>query len=241
MRHVIGFFVGVVGFAGLLLAADSARADTILDFTKGGNGDLIGDVVANKAQSGSPGDWWEIAAGGVDFSISGIDFTGTAWAYDSTSDTTPTEISLYGDTNPDAGGLGAVPLFNTSYVGSSQDNIWNLQSVKLSFDDITHLKSGTFYNGDHGTTFGSGAEIWISVDGGAWLELALTYNMNLNLWGNTFEFFNPNASAATNDNYRFYVSTLTVEPVPEPATLALFGLGAAGIAAVRRRRGRQAA
>jgi len=241
MGKVLGILTVVVCLGATLLAADAARADTILDFTKGGNGDLIGDVVANKAQSGNPGDWWEVAAGGVGFSISGIDFVGTAWEYDSTSDTSPTEISLYGDTNPDSGGLGAVTSFNTSYVGSPYDNIWDLQSVNLSFDESTHVKSGTFYNGDHGTSFTSGAEIWISVDGGDWLKLALNYNMNLDLWGKTFEFFNPNLNADTDDNLRFYVSTLTVEPVPEPATLALFGLGAAGIAAVRRRRGRQSA
>ena len=58
------------------------------------------------------------------------------------------------------------------------------------------------------------------------------------LTGRHFEFFNPNPlpSSGSYDNQRFYVSTLTVNPVPEPTSMALFALGAGGLAIVRRRR-----
>lgn len=240
MRHLT--ILGLLAL-GLLLLAGPAQADTILNFMGGGNGDLrvgAGDpAYPNVAQDGDIEDWWQVSKDGgigVDFAIGGHSFTATAWVRDDASDTTPLQIFTYGDTTGSQGGLGAVAT-GSDFTGQPQDNIWDFQSVQLAFDSRVTIGDGTFFSGRHGTSFDPSTELWIRVDGGAWDVRTLASAIAVNRTGQIFEFFNPNASGSSSDGARFYVSALSVSnPVPEPASIALFSLGAGGLALARRRR-----
>ncbi len=235
MKYLVFAALGVA----LAFAGNVAWAET-LDFTGGGNADLIANPGNTTSTIGTGGgDWWQTAAGGggptanVDFSVNGIDFVATAHERADATDTDGgggTQIFVYGDTNPDDGGLAA----HTSAANAADmDNLWDYQSVTLTFDVQKTVNWGTFMNGDHNDSFDDDAEIWLSVDGGDWHKYSAAGTIFFGFSGTSFEFFNPNADAAEDNSFRFYVSTLNV--TPEPGTLALFGLGGLCVAAARRR------
>ena len=231
------FLLSLAVATALLCAPAAARADSVsIDFRQNQNGDLRNDFVANTNDNDS--DWWQVSTAGgigVGFDIGGLTFTATAWQRSGTGDTSPTQIYVYGDTSPNNGGLAAV-LAGGAANPSNTDNLWNYQSVKLAFDDMVTITSGTFRDGDHQTSFASDADVWIRVDSGSWQIFDLSGTINFTtLTGHAFEFFNPNSAGANDDNYRLYVSALTVCAVPEPDTLGLLALGVACLALQRRR------
>ena len=109
---------------------------------------------------------------------------------------------------------------------SSDDNVTIDEILEIAFSEIVAINftPTIFRNAGHGIFE---PDIEISLDTGIiWAAL----NTSSTLTSDTFFF-----RTLRNDN-QFYIDALTVAKVPAPATLALFGLGLAGLSFARRRK-----
>ncbi len=128
-------------------------------------------------------------------------------------------------------GLGVCKhLHNTQCSPSSDDNVTFGEILQLTFDQEVSLNTVFFKNAGHGTTFGG--DFKLSVDAGDWDTLSLAYEFDANRIGTTFEFYNFNGGSGA----EFYINKLSVNAVPIPAAIWLFGTGLLGMVAVARRK-----
>lgn len=149
------------------------------------------------------------------------------------------------DSNPDyfayldAGnaGLGVCKVINSSdqCTPSSDDNVTFGEVLTLDFDSQVTLSSLFFRNGNHGTNFGSAADIEISIDNGSFQSYALVSNFTIPLSGSNFRFI----ADSNGDGDQIYLSSLSAEAsssVPVPAPLALMGLTLVGMGWQKRKK-----
>lgn len=117
-------------------------------------------------------------------------------------------------------------------VDQADDNVTQLEKLTLVFDRNVTITNTKFLNADHGTTWATGTKVDITDFSGT-TSYALVNNFNTALTGTTFVF----ANNISTKNDQFYINAMTVvETVPEPSTIALFGLGLLGMGFLARRR-----
>jgi len=212
-KHLAGLLASMS-----LLATGHATA-AVFDFAAIANGDIT--------VSGITG---EQGAASFVLTVDGITLTASAlngdYAY----------LDSFYNGNP--GGLGVCGTLTGSAQcdPSSDDNVTFGETLFLSFDQPVTIDTTVMRNGTHGTSFTGNFEL--SIDGGAAVSYGLTNIFDTNLTGTTFAFYNPNAggSSGVSNDQQFYLQSLTVNPVPVPAAVWLFGSGLLGLAAAARRK-----
>lgn len=145
---------------------------------------------------------------------------------------------LYGATANGAG-LGVYHVSGNN----SDDNITTGEMLKLSFSQVVTIGTlGLRAEGHNTTGWFTGAQFQYSTNGSSWTTGLLpdgspNYGaFALNLTSQDFYF---RFGGSTPD--QFYVSSVTVTPVPEPEIYAMMGLGLGLMGFVARRRKQQAA
>lgn len=122
---------------------------------------------------------------------------------------------------------------------NSDDNITVGEAIKLHFDQVVTLSSVGLRSEGHKTTdWLTGAKFEYSFDNTNWTSALLPKNVGqfaLTHTGQDFYFRYDMKAGDIKD--QFYISSMTVAPVPEPETYAMMlaGLGLVGVA-VRRRK-----
>ena len=155
---------------------------------------------------------------------------------------------MMADLSPTEGGHGALFLDSSGDPTSTApeqndpmapnfnpDNAVFNQSLFYEFNQEVTMYTLMNYNSDHGSSFTSGADYTLIVDGVDQFAIEAAHMVDLMAMGITatgtrFEF------RAIEGGEGFYVSSFNVAPaIPEPATALLLGLGLAGLGAVRPR------
>lgn len=221
--------ISTIVAAGALAVSAQASA-TIFDFEQITDGADYGTISGTYADgSAVNGDVGEAAFQELVWTVDNITLTATgstvagdAWAYLDQGDA----------------GLGVCSLgLKTDNKGPNQcdpgsdDNVTTGEILNISFDQLVNvnLAASTFRDANHNV---HGDDHLLEVnknDGAGWVYVTAANDV--------FETtaFSLRASSHPNDVHQFYVDALSVS-VPEPGTLALMGLGLAGLGFVRRRK-----
>ena len=107
------------------------------------------------------------------------------------------------------------------------------------YGDTGYQFSGYYFS--HATLYGAGLSGLITSDERSEMVLAeMNYGSGYVMFGGmtTLNFQSPN-SLELRENILSYAYSHDLNPVPEPATMLIFGVGILGLAAARRRMGRQ--
>jgi hypothetical protein len=133
-------------------------------------------------------------------------------------------------------GLGVCSTGNGACAGTPDDNVTVGETLTLTFDRAVDTIQVFFRNQDHGTTFSGNFDLVIDGGSAQSFALAALFAPPVVLNGTSFDF----SLSAGNTADAFYISKIEVNAperdIPEPVSLALFGLGLAGLGLVRRRR-----
>ncbi|KZY58527.1 hypothetical protein A3742_03065 [Oleiphilus sp. HI0071] len=213
--------------AGALTVSAQANA-TLFDFQQIADGAdygaISGTYADNTAVAGAVGEAafdelvWTVD--GITLTVTGTNVSGDeAWAYLDQGNaglgvcSEGTKTDGKGDNQCDPG---------------SDDNVTFGEILNFSFSSVVQvdLSSSIFRDANH-NIHGSDHEIDVSVDGGAWALLDDTTNVFYT------DMFSLRLDPQKGEHHQFYIDTLAI---PEPTTLALMGLGLAGIGAARRRK-----
>ena len=141
---------------------------------------------------------------------------------------------------PTAIGAGLGVYHKVNPTDNSDDNITLGETLKLSFDQVVTMATvGLRSEGHNTTSWGTNTSFQYSTDGSTWTTQLFPTGSGLfaiNLTSQDFYFryatidFNPD---------QFYVSSVTVTPVPEPEIYAMMGLGLGVMGFMARRRKQQ--
>ncbi|GMR08492.1 MAG: hypothetical protein BMS9Abin26_1497 [Gammaproteobacteria bacterium] len=191
----------------LAISAQVAHA-AIFDFANlvdTSNGSISGTLANGTVFSGNPS---EAAFSNFTWNVDNLSLTA--------SGSHATDTSVYAYLDKGNAGLGVCQNATSSNQcsPSSDDNVTLNEVLYLSFDKIATIdfSDSVFRNSGHGVFNPS---IEINIDGLGWNALDITGLLTASL----FEF------RVLNDREQFYISSLSVTPVPEPSTYLLMGLG----------------
>ena len=220
--------------AALLLAASALPASAItFDFYKLGRGPAVdflptdgvactgGDLCSSNVGAGAFGDDLTFSLGGITVHATGS-FNGTAAAVvqDATANWTATN----------GAGLG---VYHAGPVNNSDDNITTGETLTLTFEQAVNLSAIGLRSDGHNFTNWADNSTFLFDGVQTALPKGTGFIGDLDKSGTVFSF-----AYGGNKPGQFYLSSVTVTPVPEPETLALMlsGIGFVGFMARRRRR-----
>ncbi len=225
----------------LLIAGPVAAADTVFDFANlkynsGVNTGFLptdgisctgGDLCSSNVGGGVLGGDLTFQVGGISVYATGTYNGGTASVVQDKEN--GYNGQLYGST---ATGAGLGVYHKVSPTDNSDDNITAGEALKLSFNQVVTMSAfGMRAEGHNTTSWLTNASFEYSTNGTTWISALLPDN---NVVGN------PNAGKfvlglTSQDFYfryggtapidQFYISSVTVTPVPEPEIYAMMGLG----------------